>query len=236
MFHPIAVEYGRGNVQEFAGYEDTKLDLVPCDLVTNLVLAAAPPDDSTHFEVYQIASARRNPVTLGEMTAFLREAFTRDRRNLGGHAWQDRKFKWTPPRTYERNVEKARRRLELLRDLYSWLGLKRRARRAAVRLRLIKRMAEFADVYGFYVERSPEFETENSRELLRALHPVDRDRFSWEIDVVAWRDYFLNAWVPGLMNVAGDRPAGARVTGADATLASGQATDRTPDERRQVSA
>ena len=185
MFHPIAVEYGRGNVQEFAGYEDTKIDLVPCDLVTNLVLAAAPPDDPTHFEVYQIASARTNPVTLGEMTTFLREAFQRDSADLPGRTWQDRKFKWTPPRIYERNVERARRRLELLRDLYSWLGLKRRARRAAVRLRLLKRMAEFADVYGFYVERGPEFETENSRELLRALHPIDRDRFSWDIDAVA---------------------------------------------------
>ena len=236
MFHPIAVEYGRGNVQEFAGYEDTKIDLVPCDLVTNLVLAAAPPDDPTHFEVYQIASARTNPVTLGEMTTFLREAFQRDSADLPGRTWQDRKFKWTPPRIYERNVERARRRLELLRDLYSWLGLKRRARRAAVRLRLLKRMAEFADVYGFYVERGPEFETENSRELLRALHPIDRDRFSWDIDAVAWRDYFLDAWVPGLMNVADDRPAGARVPGADATSAHGQTAERTSDEPRQVSA
>ena len=236
MFHPIAVEYGRGNVQEFAGYEDTKIDLVPCDLVTNLVLAAAPPDDPTHFEVYQIASARTNPVTLGEMTTFLREAFQRDSADLPGRTWQDRKFKWTPPRIYERNVERARRRLELLRDLYSWLGLKRRARRAAVRLRLLKRMAEFADVYGFYVERGPEFETENSRELLRALHPIDRDRFSWDIDAVAWRDYFLDAWVPGLMNVADDRPAGARVPGADATSARGESAERTSDEPRQVSA
>ena len=236
MFHPIAVEYGRGNVQEFAGYEDTKIDLVPCDLVTNLVLAAAPPDDPTHFEVYQIASARTNPVTLGEMTTFLREAFQRDSADLPGRTWQDRKFKWTPPRIYERNVERARRRLELLRDLYSWLGLKRRARRAAVRLRLLKRMAEFADVYGFYVERGPEFETENSRELLRALHPIDRDRFSWDIDAVAWRDYFLDAWVPGLMNVTDDRPAGARVPGADATSARGQTAERTSDEPRQVSA
>ena len=236
MFHPIALEYGRGRVQEFAGYEDTKIDLVPCDLVTNLVLAAVPPDDPTHFEVYQIASAQVNPVTLGEMTAFLREAFKRDHANIAGRTWQDRKFKWTPPRIYEKNVERARRRLELLRDLYAWLGLKRRARRAAIRLRLLKRMADFAEVYGFYVERGPEFETENSRELLRALDPADRERFSWDIDVVAWRDYFLNAWVPGLLNVAGDLWEGARVSGAHAAAARGQTTERTSDERRQVSA
>ena len=145
-------------------------------------------------------------------------------------------FKWTPPRVFERKVERARRRLELLRDLYSWLGLTRRARRAAVRLRGLRRLAEFADVYGFYVERGPEFETDNSRALLDALAPVDRDRFSWDIDVVAWRDYFLNAWVPGLMSVAGDRPSGAPVKGADAASAPGQTTERTPDERRQVSA
>ena len=236
MLHPIAVEYGRGKVHEFAGYEHTKIDLVPCDLVTNLVLGAAPPDDPSHFELYQIASAQTNPVTLGEMTAYLREAFKRDREDLAGRTWPVRKFKWTPPRTYERNVERVRRRLKLLRDIYSWLGLKRWARRTALRLRLLKRMAEFADVYGFYMERGPEFETENSQELLRALHPVDRDRFSWDIRVVAWRDYFLEAWVPGLMNVAGDRPAGARAPGADATSARGQTTERTSDERRQVSA
>jgi nucleoside-diphosphate-sugar epimerase len=236
MFHPIAVEYGRGHVQEFAGYEDTKIDLVPCDLVTNLVLAAAPPDDVAHFEVYQIASAQRNPVTLGEITAFLREAFKRDSVSHADGAWQDRKFKWTPPRIYQRNVAKARRRIELLRDLYAWLGLKRRARTATVRLRLLKRMAEFADVYGFYVERGPEFETGNSRALLRALHPLDRNRFSWDIEVVDWRDYFLNAWVPGLMNVAGDRAAGTQMPSADPVTARFQTTERTSDERRQVSA
>ena len=235
-FHPILVEYGRGNVWEFAGYEDTKLDLVPCDLVTKLVLAAAPPADPSHFEVYQIASAERNPLTLGGMTTYLREAFRRDTAILAGRAWPDRKFKWTPTRTYERNVERKRRRLELLRDLYSWLGLKRPARRAAGRLRLLKRMAEFADLYGFYVERGPEFGTENSRQLLRALDPVDHDRFSWDTDVIAWRDYFLNAWVPGLMTVSGDRPAGAQMPGVDATSAGGQTTQRTTDEPRQVSA
>ena len=207
-----------------------------CVVPLSSALPPPPPHDPPPFEVYQIAGARTNPVTLGEMTTFLREAFQRDSADLPGRTWQDRKFKWTPPRIYERNVERARRRLELLRDLYSWLGLKRRARRAAVRLRLLKRMAEFADVYGFYVERGPEFETENSRELLRALHPIDRDRFSWDIDAVAWRDYFLDAWVPGLMNVADDRPAGARVPGADATSARGQSAERTSDEPRQVSA
>jgi nucleoside-diphosphate-sugar epimerase len=236
MFHPVFVEYGRGNLHEFAGHEDTKLDLVPCDLVTNLVLSAVPPNDVRHFEVYQIATAERNPLTFGELTTYLREAFRRHHATFADNAWADRKFKWTATRTYERKVERARRRLQLLRDLYSWLGPKRWARLAAVRLRLLKRMAEFVDVYGFYVERGPEFGTENSRELLRALHPVDRDRFSWDTDAIAWRDYFLNAWVPGLMTVAGDRRGGAHVSAADATSARGQTIERTPDEPRQVSA
>ena len=235
MFHPIAVEYGRGNVQEFAGYKGTKIDIVPCDLVTNLTLAAAPPDDAAHFEVYQIASAQRNPVTLGDMTTFVREAFKRYGAKRGG-TWPDREFKWTAPRIYRSKIERARQRLELLRDLYTWLGLKRRARRAAVRLRLLRRMAEFADVYGFYVERSPEFETENSRALLRALHPLDHERFSWDIDVVDWRGYFLDAWVPGLMDVAGDRATGPRIPGRDAASGRVQTSERTSDERRQVSA
>ena len=237
MFHPIAVEYARGNVLEFAGYEDTKIDLVPCDLVTNLVLASVPPPhDATHIELYQIASAQRNPITLGEMSTFAREAYRRDGRKLAPPGWKDRRFKWTPPAVFEKKIERARRRLELLRDLYSWLGLKRRARRAAVRLRGIRRLAEFTGVYGFYAERSPEFETDNSRALLDALAPVDRDRFSWDIDAVVWRDYFLNAWVPGLMRVAGDLRAAVPVKGATATSAPSQTTDRTADERRQVSA
>jgi len=236
MFHPIAVEYGRGNVHEFTGYEHTKIDLVPCDLVTKLVLAAAPPADPSHFEVYQIASARRNPVTLGEMSTFVREAFKRDGADLAPPTWKDRRFKWIPPRVFERKGGRARRRLELLGNLYSWLGLKRRARRAAVRLRGLRRLAEFADVYRFYVERGPEFETNNSRALLEALAPPDRDRFSWDIDAVDWRDYFLHAWVPGLMTVAGDRRSGAQVKGADAVSAAGQTTERTSDERRQISA
>jgi nucleoside-diphosphate-sugar epimerase len=237
MFHPIAVEYARGNVQEFAGHEDTKVDIVPCDLVTNLVLASVPPPhDATYFELYQIASAQRNPITLGKMSTFAREAYKRNGRELAPPAWKDRRFKWTAPAVFERKVERARRRLVLVRDLYSWLGLKRRARRASVRLRGLRRLAEFADVYGFYAERSPQFETGNSRRLLKALAPVDRDRFSWDIDAVAWHDYFLNAWVPGLMSVAGHRRPAVQVKGTDTPSASSQTTERTSDERRQVSA
>lgn len=236
MYQPVLIEYGRGNLQEFAGYEHAKLDLVPCDLVTNLVLASAPPADPDHFEVYQIASGQHNPVTFGEWTSFLREVFKRDAANVEGRTWPDRKFKWTPPRIYRRKVERAARRLELLRDLYAWLGLKRRARRASVRLRLLKRMGEFGGLYGVYMESDPRFETRNSRELLGALHPVDRRRFSWDIDVIDWRDYFMNAWAPGIMSVAGDRRGGAHVSAVDATSARGQTIERTPDEPRQVSA
>ena len=236
MFHPIAIEYGHGNLREFAGYADTKLDLVPCDLVTNLTLASAPPDDPTHFEVYQIATAQRNPVTFGDMSTFVREAYKRGGGELAPPNWKDRRFKWTPPRVFSGRLERARRLLKLLRRLLSWLGLKGPARRAAVRLRGLSRLKEFVDVYGFYVERSPEFDTDNSGALLKALAPVDSDRFSWDIDVIAWRDYVVNAWLPGLVKVAGDPRASAQRPPADTRSARGQTAERTSDERRQVSA
>ena len=43
MGNPLIVAMGKGKLPDFGGREENILDLVPCDMVTNTVLAAVPP-------------------------------------------------------------------------------------------------------------------------------------------------------------------------------------------------
>src|SRR5690606_5139275 len=66
MADPLIVAMGRAALEIFPGDRRSVLDLVPCDLAANAVLAALPRRGETgEPRVYQVAGSARNPLELG---------------------------------------------------------------------------------------------------------------------------------------------------------------------------
>lgn len=222
MLDPLFTEGGKGYLLEFPGDRTTVVDLVPCDMVANAVLAAMPEPGSSGLTVYQVCSSGDNPITVGEMTDFGVEAFTkRPSRNRAGEPVVPKPPLFLSVVRFERRLRLRVRILQAVRRISRWLGMDARARWATMMLRLLGRLSEMADTYSHYLFSSPVFDSTNTRRLRESLSHDERGDFFFDVTEIDWRDYLVNTHIPALQRLTGD--------GGDPNRPS-------DDERRQVSA
>jgi len=205
MADPIILEYGRGNFMRFVGSTETVLDLVPCDMVSNLILASVPPRDAVgHEAVYQLASSTWNPVTLGDLTKWAFEAFTElAARHPSQIPAPARLGHWVDEKRFRQELSRKRRLLEWARAVQRTLGFRRAARRSATLLKILAKAEKLTDLYAFYTCTSPRFDVTRARHLLDGLTPEDRAAFSFDLSKVDWRDYLKERHIPGLLRLSG---------------------------------
>lgn len=205
MADPMIMEYGRGNLLRFVGSTRTVLDLVPCDMVSNLILASVPPRGAVgHRAVYQLASSTWNPLTLGDLTRYTFEAFTKlAKRHPSKISAPARRGHLVSEARFRGELSRKRRLLEWSRALQGALGFRRAARRSAMLLRVVARAEKLTDMYAFYASTSPSFDVSQTRDLLDDLTADDRAAFSFDLSKVDWRDYVTRRHIPGLLRLGG---------------------------------
>ena len=77
MAEPLILAYGRGELPEFPASPDSVLDIVPCDLVVNAILAVcATRPEPGRPEFYHVSSGARNRLTFNDMYGHIRSYFT----------------------------------------------------------------------------------------------------------------------------------------------------------------
>ena len=207
MADPLITEAGKGNLPTFVGRADATLDLVPCDMVTNAILAAIPPAGALDWcEIYQIGSGHRNPLSLRQLSEMVYEAFTRrPSYDRAGEPLQATSCQCIPGHEFKRKLYRRMRHMQLVRDLYTRVGAKARARQARLTLRVLGRLRDFADLYGFYTSHSPRFLTDKTDALWGALSDEDRALFPFDTTRIDWHDYIVERHVPGLQRMAGSK-------------------------------
>jgi len=224
MADPIIMEYAKGTLVRFVGSVDTVLDLIPCDMATHAVMAAVPPAGDPDFvRVYQVASGESNPVRLGELTVWAHETLTELARERPGDLSPPGTMgRWVPEWRFRAELRMRRWLLEASRLGLTALGRRRRAQRAALLQRMVKKAEGLADLYACYTTTSPRFVTANTRALLEGLSAEDRERFSFDVTRIDWRDYLQARHIPGLLRLKRPR--------------AGPAAEDDYDERRSIPA
>lgn len=194
---PLLAAYGRGLARDLPGAAGVPLEIVPVDLVANLLVAAlaelpaAPesggPDASPATRVYQLGSAR-NPVTLGELMDHAREGFRRcPVEDSNGEPVRPPKVRFVPA---DRLADKLAARLRTVRRRarrWARLGARRRAVRGAPEERRLEYLLRLIRVYRPYLTRGPVFDDRATRSLRQRLTAASRRDFDFEITGVDWR-------------------------------------------------
>lgn len=204
MADPLITEAGKGNLPTFVGRDDATLDLIPCDMVANATLAAVPPAGASDCcKIYQIGSGHHNPLSLRRLSEVVYEAFVRrpfyDR---AGEPLQATFCHSVPGHEFKRKLYRRMRHLRLVRDLYTRVGAKARARRTRRTLSVLGRLSNLADLYGFYTSHSPRFLTDKTDALHDALSDEDRTLFPFDTTKIDWLEYIVERHVPGLHRMA----------------------------------
>lgn len=215
---PMVVEIGKGTLTDFAGRGDISIDVIPCDIVVNACLAALPPKGAyDHFEVYQVASGQRNPITTGEAISLFYEAYRRrpmvDRR---GRVYQAAHMRFHPPHLFlgkcKQMADLTRRELEVLTRLKV---APEKQKELKTRLMRIQTMHYLGELYSFYTNYEATFLTDKTYALLKSLDLEDQETFNFDVTRINWRDYLIERHIPGLQmyvlrSFRTTRPAGGQ--------------------------
>ncbi|KAH7561216.1 hypothetical protein JRO89_XS10G0193200 [Xanthoceras sorbifolium] len=202
----IICGYGKGKVTCLPSCPDTILDLIPADMVVNVVIlgmVANANNYSSHPKIYHVGSSMRNPIKISHLHEFMFSYFTK-------HPYMDRNgkevqvSKGTVLETWDKFQRYIAIRyllplkgLELInlvfrqyfKDIYTDSDRK---------IKLVMRLAELYKPYMFF---QGIFDNTNLKKLATTIKDdeVEVAAFDFDPKCIDWEDYIINTHIPGLV-------------------------------------
>lgn len=205
---PLIMAYGRGMLPEFPGLADSILDIIPVDMVVNVINALATQDLPYDRErsYYHVVSGSTNPLPFHRMVSTVRDFFT-EHPIPGDDGTPIRVPEWNFP-----NAELVEKRFQFKelstsagKQLTDRLPATKRTRAWSQNLRRtaseLSTIRQYSDLYRQYTKTEMIFDDSNTRALrerLPAEFLSDHDFDAAEID---WKDYFQRVHLPAITNL-----------------------------------
>jgi alcohol-forming fatty acyl-CoA reductase len=225
---PILLGYGAGLIPgRFAASPAIRMDLIPVDFVANACVAAAgiPPAPGT-IRTLNVSTGKRNPFTIADMavitTRYFRERPLPDENGLPVEVPE---WRLSTRGDVMTQLNRADAVLKRGRALVDRLPI---PRSDEVELRMHKdqrkvdRLRRLNEIYWPYGALDCVFDDRNARALLDALHPDDRERFSFDVDAIDWDHYLEEVHLPALRAIAVPPASGPKRTGGNGRRALGE--------------
>ncbi|MEL6546611.1 MAG: SDR family oxidoreductase, partial [Myxococcota bacterium] len=210
---PLILMVRRG-ILHFPFAEDLVLDVIPCDMVSSVIVGAgAAVMEGSARLVYQAASGDRNPLTIRqaiELTAWHARKYAREKNEKGVFAFVRRNNETQPMNadSFRRfSIPRFKQIAETVIDGMDRVGVDRFvwARQPAGAIHEfasdVKKSGDQIDkvldlFLPFVADNKYVFRAEHSRELMRRI--PEEQRLGFDPECYKWRDYYLNVHVPGL--------------------------------------
>jgi fatty acyl-CoA reductase len=204
MAEPLILAYGRGDLPEFPGSPDSVLDIVPCDLVVNAIVAVcASSPEVGRPEYYHVSSGARNPLTIADMYGHIRHYFTEhplERTAKPGEPLPEWDFPGSS--SVGRLLITSEVAHSLAERLLSKAPRSDRTRQAARSLDKFRRRLDFLKryhgLYNEYAQSELHFVDDTTLALSRSLHPDDVEAFGFDTAVYDWKTYIEDVHCPSI--------------------------------------
>lgn len=204
MADPLIAAIGKGRLRALPLNPEVTLDLVPVDMVVNVILASLPRIAKEEgFRVYQVATGDKNPIGLGELYELIYRYFRKNPMlDKSGSPIRVKRLKFPAPSTFRfqyrlRTVplDTAARTLEKLSIFDATQKFKRRisATRAAH-----EKLYYYGEIYEPYLNLNCRFRVDRALELFRSLSNQDQRQFNFDVTRLNWRHYIQNVHIPGV--------------------------------------
>lgn len=199
---PVILAYGRGALPEFPGIPEGALDIIPVDMVTNIILAVAarPPERRA---VYHVSSGNRNPFSFRSLYELTREYFLADPLpERGRGAYKVPTWSFPGRRAVEKKMAFAERVLETAERVVARLPRNEAARETSRKVDRLRGRLDFvkkyAGLYGAYVEVEVIYTDDKAKALFESLPPEDQEEFCFDPTVYTWPEYFQGIHLPAV--------------------------------------
>ncbi|MBI4553870.1 MAG: AMP-binding protein [Candidatus Latescibacteria bacterium] len=204
---PLIDAFSRGRLPDFPSNPSVIIDIVPVDIVVNVILAVMPRlAQDGGLTVYQAATGSQNPLTCRVLFDLIHDYFREHPRlNKQGEPIPVNDWSWNFP-TFARF--RRRQQLKYLAPLNAiqWVaercsGLATMARvkqRVTVLKATVNRLLYYAEIYSPYTTLDYQFETSRTQRLYEEMEPEDRRLFNFDVTRIRWKEYIQDIHIPGL--------------------------------------
>ena len=204
MAEPLILAYGRGELPEFPASPDSVLDIVPCDLVVNAIVAVcATNPEPGHPEFYHVSSGARNPLTFADMYGHIRNYFTEHPlENVAKPGKPLPEWQFPGAASVERLLSTSERAHGLAERVVSKAPRSDQTRKFARDLDRFRGRLDFLrryhSLYNEYAQSELHFVDDNSLALSQALDPADQSIFAFDTAVYDWKTYIEDVHCPSI--------------------------------------
>lgn len=203
MADPIILAYGRGQLPEFPASPDAVIDIIPCDLVVNTIVAVCATEPAVGSpEYYHCSSGARNPLTFRGIYEYIRAYFeqhpyVKDTGPVPLANWE-----FPGPEPIERKMWLASHAAVIGNRLLSYAPRGKRVRQWAQQLDKLTKQLDFLSkyftLYGEYLQSELHFVDDCTLALHHSLHPDDVETFGFDSASFEWEYYLNQVHVPAV--------------------------------------
>jgi len=204
MAEPLILAYGRGELADFPASPDSVIDVVPCDHVVNAIVAvcATTPEPGAPA-YYHVSSGARNPLTIRDMYAHIRNYFlTHPLERTGKTEGPLPEWQFSGAASVERVLTAAERLYRLADAVVTRAPRSDQTRRVARdldrRMQRLSFVRRFQSLYNEYSQSELHFVDDHTLALTRALHPDDQEAFAFDTAVFDWKAYIEDVHCPSV--------------------------------------
>ncbi|KAL3732063.1 hypothetical protein ACJRO7_028843 [Eucalyptus globulus] len=204
VLDPLILSYGKGRLPGFLVNPDTVMDVVPADLVANVIIAAMAKHGtaaSPSINVYHAASSTVNPMTMCDMFNYSRDYFAESplTNNQGDEIQIADMEYFSSIDSFSSYIQKdIAEKSGLSKEIGPNSNPKQRCRLEARCKRMAENLIHLAKLYEPYMFYRARFDSWNARKLMKQLSTEEGNKFPMDLRSINWEDYFANAHIPGL--------------------------------------
>lgn len=204
MAEPLILAYGKGELPEVPASPDSVIDIVPCDMVVNCILAVCATEPRIgRPEFYHCNSGARNPLTFAEIYVHVRRYFTAHPFDRGDRGQAKLPiWNWPGSSQVERVLATSEVGSRWVDKMLSFAPRSRRTRaiarsldKATGRLGFLRR---YLTIYGEYLRTELHFVDDHTLALHHSLHASDREQWSFDSAEIDWTDYIEKIHCPAV--------------------------------------
>jgi nucleoside-diphosphate-sugar epimerase len=203
MSSPILFSFGRGELPDFPGRQDSVIDIIPVDFVVSALLASLPmAPDGKNPKVFQVGSGSENPLRLDKLMEYTLEYFRQLPLQADSGPIVPRAWKYPSPDKFNAWVGRRQRMLRIVFALCDrldfWPHAAWLSQKLAVKRIHLRRLEYLTRLYTDYVRLLCHFETDNTRGLFRSLQSQDQRDFFFDPTIIDWPKYIREIHLPGV--------------------------------------
>ena len=201
MAEPLIVSYAKGELNQFPGYPEGVIDVIPVDMVAAAICAVAATGPAAAPCVYQVASGAVNPMHYRTLTETAKVYFTEHPvYDTKGHPIPADDWEYTGATGLEQKLRRAEKLIARAEQVVTALPL--RGAKAGIvakvqeKRAIVEQAKGYVELYGAYGRCEALYGIERLLALWEGLDDDDRALFGFDPRVIDWPTYISEVHLP----------------------------------------